>query len=392
MHERVVTEIAEELEFERNILRELLKQSPTAVIVTWGRELRFRYISERSLELMPYDREELIGRTVDEVFPNATEAIEEVRTAVFDRGETVEVHDVPLASSGPNAWEGDRYYTFISSRVEGPDGEPAGILNVGYETTADVRARKLLERELATEQRIANQLQVSLMPDRLPDVPGVDLASGFRPAGDGHEIGGDFYDVFRVSENSWMVVVGDVCGKGAEAAAMTGMARHSVRALMRTGLPVGATLERLNAAILDEGDRARFLTMVCGTLEPAPGGSFLVRMVCAGHPPPYLVTGSDVRRLGRPQSLLGVSADVEYELEEHLIDRGDLLVTLTDGVLERRDGHRMLDDHGVIRELVESRGQHPQSVADGLRRAVVDFAPEPHRDDLAVLALRVVGG
>ena len=126
MHQPAVTEIAEELEFERNILRELLKQAPTAVIVTWGRELRFRYISDRSLEFMPYERDELIGRTVDEVFPNAAEAIEEVRVAILDRGETVEVHDVPLAASGPDAWEGDRYYTFISSPVEGPDGAPAG--------------------------------------------------------------------------------------------------------------------------------------------------------------------------------------------------------------------------------------------------------------------------
>ena len=139
MPEHVVNQIAEELELERNILRELLKQAPTAVIVTWGRELRFRYVSERSLEFMPHEREELIGRTVDEVFPDAAEAIEEVRVAVLDRGETVEVHDVPLAASGPNAWEGDRYYTFIASPVEGPDGAPAGILNVGYETTADVR-------------------------------------------------------------------------------------------------------------------------------------------------------------------------------------------------------------------------------------------------------------
>ena len=146
---------------------------------------------------MPQERDELIGRAVDEVFPGAAEAIEEVRTAVLDRGETMEVHDVPLAASGPDAWEGNRYYTFIASPVEGQDGNPAGILNVGFETTTDVRARKLLERELATEQRIANQLQVSLMPEHLPDVPGLDLASGFRPAGDGHEIGGDFYDVFR---------------------------------------------------------------------------------------------------------------------------------------------------------------------------------------------------
>ena len=183
MHQPAVTEIAEELEFERNILRELLKQAPTAVIVTWGRELRFRYVSDRSLEFMPYERDELIGRTVDEVFPNAAEAIEEVRVAILDRGETVEVHDVPLAASGPDAWEGDRYYTFISSPVEGPDGSPAGVLNVGYETTADVRARKLLERELATEQRIATQLQVSLMPDSLPDVPGHGPGLGLPPGG-----------------------------------------------------------------------------------------------------------------------------------------------------------------------------------------------------------------
>jgi serine phosphatase RsbU (regulator of sigma subunit) len=115
----------------------------------------------------------------------------------------------------------------------------------------------------------------------------------------------------------------------------------------------------------------------------------LLRLVCAGHPPPFLVCDGEVRRLGRPQPLLGVVDAVAYVDEEHVLGRGDLLVTLTDGVLERRNGAIMLDDEGVVLELDAARSLSAQAVADRLRRTVVEFAPEPHRDDLAVLALRI---
>ncbi len=391
MAERVAHEIAEELELERNILRELLKQAPTAVIVTWGRELRLRYVSERSLEFMPHERDELIGRTVDEVFPNAAEAIEEVRVAVLDRGETVEVHDVPLADSGPSAWEGDRYYTFIASPVEGPDGAPAGILNVGYETTAEVRARKLLERELATEQRIANQLQISLMPDRLPVVPGLDLASGFRPAGDGHEIGGDFYDVFRVSECCWMVVVGDVCGKGAEAAAITALARYTMRAAaIRDGADPCTVHARLNEALLRQREDLRFVSAVCAFVEPLDGGGATMSVCVAGHLPPLRVdaSGSVTRVVGGQGMVLGIWDQPDLEQERVELAPGERLVLYTDGVLDA-DPAQELTEEGFAAMLGRARAHSSAAETVSLiEREVIQGGALRGRDDVAVLVIR----
>ena len=157
----------------------------------------------------------------------------------------------------------------------------------------------------------------------------------------------------------------------------------------RAGFPVAPTLERLNDAILDEGERARFLTLVCGIFRPQ-GGRVHISLVNAGHPAPF-VTGADptVRRIGMPQLLLGVMDKVAYVAEEHVLERGELLVALTDGVLERRNGGRMLDDSGVVSELSRVGGLPAQAVAERLRRLVVDFADSPQSDDIAILALRV---
>jgi serine phosphatase RsbU (regulator of sigma subunit) len=234
-------------------------------------------------------------------------------------------------------------------------------------------------------------LQRSLLPASVPEVPGVQVGVVYEPAGEGDAAGGDFYDVFPTGGGRWCFVVGDVCGTGAEAAALTGMARHTVRALMRAGFSIAATLERLNDAILDEGTRARFLTLVCGTLEPVDGGRFRLGLVCAGHPPPFHVVArsGEVRQTGRPQLLLGVLDRVAYTVEEQVLEHGDTIVTVTDGVLERRNGARMLDEEGVIGQLAASRDLPAQAVADQLRQAVVEFADEPSRDDLAILVLRL---
>jgi len=237
-------------------------------------------------------------------------------------------------------------------------------------------------------QDVGNVLQASLLPARLPDAPGMEVGVVYEAAGEALDVGGDFYDFFAVERGRYCFVVGDVCGKGAQAAAVTGLARHTVRALALAGFPLGEVLDRLNAAILDESSGARYLTLVCGFVRPVQGG-VLTTLACAGHPPPFVVSAEGrVRRIGRPQTVLGIFEDVRYEPEELTLDRGDMLVAMTDGVLERRDGGRMLGDEGVVAELIALAGHPPQAVAEGLRRRVLDFAPTPQQDDLAALAIR----
>lgn len=239
-------------------------------------------------------------------------------------------------------------------------------------------------------QAVGKALQNSLLPPSLPALPDLDVGVVYQAAGETSTVGGDFYDLFALGGGRWCFVVGDVCGTGAEAAAVTGLARHTIRALALAGFPVADIMERLNAAILEEGERSRFLTLVCGFMEPVSRGRVLMSLVCAGHPSPFLVRPDGaVRQIGRPQSLLGVFDDVRFTSEEIVLERGELLVTVTDGVLERRDGDRMLSEEGLVAELREVSRLSAQAVAERVRRLVVDFAPTPQLDDMAILAIRL---
>lgn len=133
---------------------------------------------------------------------------------------------------------------------------------------------------------ISQSLQRSLLPPELPHIPGVEVEVIYRAADEGNEVGGDFYDLFPIRDGAYGFAIGDVCGTGPEAAAVTGLARHALRLLAREGFGGPAVLERLNAAILDEGARSRFLTLLYGELWPQEDGSAVLKMVCAGHPLP----------------------------------------------------------------------------------------------------------
>ncbi len=273
-----------------------------------------------------------------------------------------------------------------------PAGEPlAGEVLLVAESVARRAAVAIDNARAHGDLRSVGQtLQQSLLPSSMPVVPYLDVGVAYEAAGESSTVGGDFYDLFFVGGNRWCFVVGDVCGTGAEAAAVTGLARHTIRALALAGFPVAAILERLNSAILDEGERSRFLTLVCGTLEPGPGRTVRASLVSAGHPLPFVVhEGGVVHKIARPQSLLGVLPHVQYVAEEHVLERGDILVTVTDGVLERRNDGRMLGEVGLMADLSHVGNLRAQAVAERIRRLVVDYTHTPPSDDMAVLVVRL---
>ncbi|CAM5412513.1 hypothetical protein SCYAM73S_04742 [Streptomyces cyaneofuscatus] len=237
---------------------------------------------------------------------------------------------------------------------------------------------------------ISQSLQRSLLPPGLPDVPNVEIEVIYRAAGEGNEVGGDFYDVFPIHDGAYGFAIGDVCGTGPEAAAVTGLARHALRLLAKEGFPGPAVLERLNAAILDEGARSRFLTLLYGELWPQEDGSALLKVVCAGHPLPLrLRQDGSVESAAEPQPLLGVLEDLELYEQEVTLNPGDVLLCVTDGVTERREGTRMLGDDGLADVLSTCTGLTAGAVAARILRAVERFAAEPASDDMAILAMRV---
>ncbi|MGA5423620.1 SpoIIE family protein phosphatase [Streptomyces lavendulocolor] len=237
---------------------------------------------------------------------------------------------------------------------------------------------------------ISQSLQRSLLPPGLPQIPGVEVDVIYRAAGEGNEVGGDFYDLFPINDDAYGFAIGDVCGTGPEAAAVTGLARHALRLLAREGLGGPAVLERLNAAILDEGARSRFLTLLYGELWPQEDGSALLKVVCAGHPLPLrLRQDGTVEPAAEPQPLLGVMDDLELYEETVTLAPGDVLLCVTDGVTERREGSRMLGDDGLTEVLTTCTGLTAGAVTARIMRAVERFAAEPPSDDMAILAMRV---
>jgi serine phosphatase RsbU (regulator of sigma subunit) len=238
---------------------------------------------------------------------------------------------------------------------------------------------------------ISQALQRSLLPPELPEIDGVEVEVIYRAAGEGNEVGGDFYDVFPISDGAYGFAIGDVCGTGPNAAAVTGLARHALRLLAREGLSGPAVLERLNSAILDEGARSRFLTLLYGEMWPQEDGSARLKVVCAGHPLPLrLRQDGTVEPAAEPQPLLGVMEDLELYEQTVTLDPGDVLLCVTDGVTERREGTRMLGDDGLADVLTTCTGLTAGAVAARIMRAVERFASDAPSDDMAILAMRVL--
>ncbi|MEU3692591.1 SpoIIE family protein phosphatase [Streptomyces narbonensis] len=254
------------------------------------------------------------------------------------------------------------------------------------------RAALALDNARLYSERVAisQSLQRSLLPPGLPVIPGVEVDVIYRAAGEGNEVGGDFYDLFPIRDGAYGFAIGDVCGTGPEAAAVTGLARHALRLLAREGFGGPAVLERLNAAILDEGARSRFLTLLYGEMHPQEDGSAILKVVCAGHPLPLrLRQDGTVQPAAEPQPLLGVMEDLELYEQTITLDPGDVLLCVTDGVTERREGTRMLGDDGLAEVLKTCTGLTAGAVASRVLRAVERFAQAPASDDMAILAMRL---
>lgn len=248
-------------------------------------------------------------------------------------------------------------------------------------------------------RRTANLLQASLLPPEIPKVQGADIAVFYHPAGhDGATadraydtlVGGDFYDVFEIRPGCWGLAVGDVCGTGPQAAAVTGLARHALRLLAREGLRPATVLQRLNQAILDEGERGRFLTLVYAEAEPQPDGSISLAMICAGHPPPLILRGEGlVEASAGSQPLLGViPGDPGFHVDTVALRPGDAMLCFTDGASERRRDGVMLGDEGLAHLLADCRALTAAGITARIRRGVEQFGDGPLGDDMALLALR----
>ena len=245
----------------------------------------------------------------------------------------------------------------------------------------------------AARSHIATTLQRSLLPPRLPTVPGVTIAARFRAAGETSEVGGDFYDVFGVGD-AWMVVVGDVTGKGPAAAAITSLARYTMRTAAMYERSPSAVLARLNAALAADPDRRQICTAVCARIEPAEDGTLRVALACGGHPPPFLVSAAGgAETIGTHGPLLGAFDGGDWEDSHFVVGAGDALVFYTDGVTDTRGEDGDVFGEERLSELLEgSVALDADEVASRIDDALQGFEHGHQRDDVALLVLRAGGG
>jgi sigma-B regulation protein RsbU (phosphoserine phosphatase) len=239
---------------------------------------------------------------------------------------------------------------------------------------------------------LAQTLEESLFPPRLPSVPGLDVAARHAAAGTGTDAMGDFFDVFPSVGTLWAMVVGDVCGKGPMAAKSAALARNTLRATARRVTRPARILADLNQALLDwPTDDPRFLTAIYASARLISGGA-LVRISSAGHPLALVRSAhGDVHEFGRPGTLLGVLPDPELHDSQRVLRTGDSLILFSDGVTEARRGtNRELYGDERLRELVAGLGDLPaMAMAETIRLAVLAFSGNRLRDDMVVLVMKV---
>lgn len=395
------------------------------------------------------------GPRLARVWHSSEDRIEELRRALEKNPprppDTTRTGPVPVpwpgeALGGPG--HGDVGAALAYRLVAG--GRPLGTLVIGRagmirfpdEVTGlveDLSRRVALAvgaaRQYARQATISRILQRGLLPGAVAEIPGISSALVYEPCDKGGP-SGDFYDLFPAGDGRWCFAVGDVQGKGPEAAVVIGLARPWLRLLAREGYRVADVLDRLNQLLLDdatetadaaaralvaadgravvpvgaagavgavgsavpgvlgsarpvEGPQTRFLSLLYGELVPFDGGVHCT-LASAGHPLPLVLrAGGEVLTAAEPQTLLGVVEDETYTSGSFELWPGDSLLCVTDGVTERRCGPRQFDDgDGLASALAGCVGLNAQSIADRIRQLVHEFGEKPPEDDLALLVLQ----
>lgn len=291
-----------------------------------------------------------------------------ITVALHARGEVTGTLTVALAWSGRRYRREDaRFAWILSGRVA------LALDNCGL--FAD------LERAERARSEIAETLQRSLLPSPLPDIPGWTVAAMYRPAGAENEVGGDFYDAIRVP-GGWMLVIGDVTGRGARAASITAIARYTLRtAAVLTDDPLLA-LRTLNRALLARGD-VTLCSVAAMTLGEDP--SEPVRLAVAGHPPPLLVDGETVTEAAGSDPVLGAFPDSKWSLLRTEVEPGQQLVVITDGITEARGPEGRFGEERLRAHLRGAR--NPLLAVQRLESSLHSFTEGNFEDDMAMLAI-----
>ncbi len=346
-------------------------------------------------ERFPYDPDaptgipEVIRTAATSFFPEITEDLI-AELDVTDEGRAI-VNQLALRSAiavplvKRNRVLGAIQFVMSSSSRRYTDDDVALAQTVAGRIASSIENARLNEQQ----RTIAQTLQRSLLPARLPDVPGADIAVRYWASGEGTDVGGDFYDVFALdAPDQWAIVIGDVCGTGPEAAALTGLARHSIRESAWHGDDPTQVLTALARAV-DRSAPRSFCTAIYAQYDRRQRAAQLT-IACGGHPLPVHVTSQGATTVGAPGTLLGMIPDPVFHPRTIAIAAGDVVVFYTDGATDQPPPHDL--DEAAFVALIErcvADGRDAGTIADGIHASLEAVRPFDQRDDdIAILVVR----
>ncbi|MGH8911424.1 MAG: GAF domain-containing protein [Acidimicrobiia bacterium] len=259
---------------------------------------------------------------------------------------------------------------------------------LGTRIGVSVESRLSFDRHRHT----ARTLQESLLPYDLPEVPGVDLGARYWPASENYEVGGDFYDIVKLGPDKWGVLIGDVSGKGVEAAALTGIARHTAGAAGRHGLGPVEVLSWIHDAFLFESySSGSYCTAIYGELR-AEGDGFHFRFAVGGHPLPVLLSADgNARQIGQIGTVLGLVEPLSIHLSEAKLGPEDWLVLYTDGVTDVPVTDAVTEDEFVTLVATTCHGSAAEALTSIGHVLTTRYGHAPSRDDTAMLLIHCDG-
>jgi sigma-B regulation protein RsbU (phosphoserine phosphatase) len=351
-------------------------------------------VNQTFLALTGYRRDDLVGqRTFAEILSAGGRIYHETHYAPMLRMQgSVRGIALDLVRA-----DGRRVPALVNSVLErDADGAPRVVRTAVFDATERreyerelLRAKQRAEESQARATSMARALQRTLIPPAPPQIPGLDVAAAYRPAGTGDEVGGDFYDIFPVATGDWVVVLGDVSGKGVQAAIVTALARHTIReAAVRLTSP--SEVLRALSEVLLEHETDRFCTAVLLRLRMQDGG-WSVTVSAGGHPLPLLVPGhGEPIEVGTTGSLLGAIAEIELHDETIPLRPGDAVMLYTDGVTEGRRDREFYGEERLA-AVVRRESGSATSLVDAVVDDVLAFQGQDARDDIAVLVLKSPG-
>jgi PAS domain S-box-containing protein len=349
------------------------------------------FVSRRAEDLLGFPVQRWLddpGFWASKIHPADRDYTVSYRRVATAEGRDHELEYRMVAADGRKVWFQDLVFVDV-----GQDGRARRLVGIMVDVTRRKRAEHVLWESRQRFASLARTLQASLLPPHLPEIPGLDVAARYRSAEDGLDVVGDFYDLFDLGSTGsegWGVVIGDVCGKGPEAAALTAVARHTVRAAaMREPRPSGV-LAQLNDAILHQDAGERFCTAVYARVLLGPMGVSL-SLSCGGHPLPLVLRADgSVETVGRAGTLLGLFEEPDLTDTEVALGPGDSAVFFTDGATEAKR-RRVLLGEDRLRAIVSTcTGLRAAEVAHRLEDAILAFQEESTpSDDLAIIVLKV---